>query len=124
MAGTPTFSATERERAIAWKRWTRTLPDGAWHPAGYVGPDGVERGGPYDFCLPPEHAALSLLPEVREPALANFLVQPAPEPRLAHLPQPAQLDRLDRLDDWLTPTPRALEAIDEVRARVSSGDGS
>ena len=48
---------------------TSTLPPDARRPAPY----GARLGGPtYDFCLPREHAALSLLPEVREPALQLF----------------------------------------------------
>ena len=52
-----------------------TLPDAAHDAAPYVSKEGKE-GKPghkaYDFCLPPQHAALSLLPEVRDGALALF----------------------------------------------------
>ena len=68
----PTFSATERARASAWKQATTTLPTEAKVPAAYVGTDGSLRGPKYDFCLPAEYAALTLLPEVRETALALF----------------------------------------------------
>lgn len=62
----------ERERAATWKRHTRMLPDEARVPAPYVDKDGRAGTALYDFCLPPEHAALSLLPEVREMALDLF----------------------------------------------------
>jgi hypothetical protein len=68
----PTFSATERARASAWKQTTTTLPAAAKVPAAYVGKDGSVSGPKYDFCLPAEYSALSLLPEVREAALALF----------------------------------------------------
>ncbi len=41
-------------------------------PAPYVGKDGVVEGPLYDFCLPAEYAACSLLPEVRAMALSLF----------------------------------------------------
>jgi hypothetical protein len=66
------YTDQQRARAAAWKSFTTTLPADARHPAPYVDKTGVSRGPAYDFCLPPEHAALSLLPEVREPALALF----------------------------------------------------
>ena len=66
------FVATERARASAWKRATMTLPDEARAPAPYVAKDGSADGPSYDFCLSPEYAAYSLLPEVREHALALF----------------------------------------------------
>lgn len=67
-----TFTGTERARAIAWKHATGSLPPGAKHAAPYIDKDG--RPGPvaYDFCLPSEFAAWSLLPEVREMAPALF----------------------------------------------------
>ncbi len=68
----PSFIGGERMRAAAWKRWTRTLPDAAREPARYIDKDGKTLGGLSDHCLPVEHAALSLLPEVRERALAIF----------------------------------------------------
>jgi hypothetical protein len=67
-----TFTATERARATAWKTATGTLPPEARVPASYVGKDGARLGPKYEFCLPAEYAGLSLLPEVREPALALF----------------------------------------------------
>lgn len=67
-----TFTAVERARAAAWKLATETLPAEAKVAAAYVGKEGARDGPKYDFCLPAEHAAFSLLPEVREPALALF----------------------------------------------------
>lgn len=68
----PTYAEVERARSHAWKRSTRTLPPEAKLPAQYVGKDGVARGRPYDFCLPAEYAAFSLLPEVRAMAISVF----------------------------------------------------
>jgi len=68
----PNFVAVERDRANAWKQATPTLPSEAKNAARYVGKTGFVRGPAYEFCLPAEFAALSLLPEVREPALALF----------------------------------------------------
>jgi hypothetical protein len=67
-----TYSSDEKVRAAAWKQTTSTLPESARSAATYVGKDGKARSTPYPFCLPPEHATLSLLPEVREPAIALF----------------------------------------------------
>jgi hypothetical protein len=67
-----TYTEQQRSRTTAWKSFTGTLPPEAKHPAPYVDKIGASRGPAYDFCLPREHAALSLLPEVREPALALF----------------------------------------------------
>ncbi|MDP9183889.1 MAG: hypothetical protein M3P04_14080, partial [Actinomycetota bacterium] len=67
-----TYSSEEKLRAASWKRSTSTLPESAWCAAPYVGKSGKAGDTPYPFCLPPEHASLSLLPEVREPALALF----------------------------------------------------
>ena len=66
------FVAGERLRAIAWKNSTPTLPAEARLPAPYVGKNGSPGESAFDFCLPPEHAELSLLPEVREHVLALF----------------------------------------------------
>lgn len=66
------YTKTERIRAATWKRLTSTLPDAARHPARYVGKDGGEHGAALDFCLPAQYAYLSLLPEVRDTALAMF----------------------------------------------------
>ena len=71
MSGTPTFVARERAKAAGWKRSTTTLPDEAREPAPYIR-DGAPHTGPLPFCLPPEHAALSLLPEVRTTAIDLF----------------------------------------------------
>jgi hypothetical protein len=67
-----TYAETEKIRAVAWKQSTDALPDDAKRPAPYVTKQGTAEGRPYDFCLPPEHAALTLLPEVRDRALALF----------------------------------------------------
>src|SRR5687768_4489598 len=65
----PTYSQMERTRACAWKASTATIPPAAKLPGTWSrGPGSAS----YDFCLPIEHAALSLLPEVREQALALF----------------------------------------------------
>ena len=65
------YTLRERQRAIAWKYSSAVVPAEARLPASYVNKDG-NADGPYDFCLPPKHAATSLLPEVRETALALF----------------------------------------------------
>lgn len=67
-----TYSEEEKSRAAAWKCSTPTLPAAAKVPAPYIGKDGTAGPRKYEFCLPAESAALSLLPEVREPALALF----------------------------------------------------
>lgn len=72
MPTAPTFVATERARASAWKQATATLPSGAKEPAPFVGKDGSMDGQKYEFCLPSEYATFSLLPEVREYAIALF----------------------------------------------------
>lgn len=71
MSGAPTFVTRERAKAVAWKTSTGTLPDQARHPAPYLR-DGEAKTAPVPFCLPTEHAHLSLLPEVRSMALALF----------------------------------------------------
>lgn len=67
-----TYTEHEKVRAAAWKTQTTTLPAEAKTPAGYVHQDGTTGTTQYDYCLPAEHAAYSLLEEVREPALALF----------------------------------------------------
>jgi hypothetical protein len=67
-----TYIEQEKIRAAAWKNSTDTLPAEANVPAPYVGKDGLPGPRLYDFCIPAEYAALSLLPEVREPAIALF----------------------------------------------------
>jgi hypothetical protein len=67
-----TYTEQQRAQATAWKSFTSTLPPAARHPAPYVDKTGASRGPAYDFCLLREHAALSLLPEVREAALELF----------------------------------------------------
>lgn len=68
-----TYEENEKIRAIAWKYHSSTLPAGARAPAPYVGKDRKVGSTLYDFRLPPEYATLSLLPEVREAALAMFV---------------------------------------------------
>jgi hypothetical protein len=63
-----TYTDTERRRAAAWKSATATLPE----PARAAAPYGAHGATAYDFCLPPEHAHLNLLPEVREQVLELF----------------------------------------------------
>jgi hypothetical protein len=67
-----TYEECEKIRAAAWKHRSNTLPATARVPAPYVGKDGQAGSTFYDFCLPPAYATLSLLPEVREAALALF----------------------------------------------------
>lgn len=67
-----TYTDRERRRSAAWKSRTQTLPESARLPAPYVGKTGRAGTTSYDFCLPAEHTALNLLPEVRQPVLAHF----------------------------------------------------
>lgn len=67
-----TYSLEQKQAAALWKINTATLPAAAWAAAPYINKDGLPSSQLYPFCLPPEHAALSLLPEVREDALALF----------------------------------------------------
>lgn len=46
-----TFGDTERLRASAWKRISKTLPGEAKAPAPYIGKDGAPLGHPVDFCV-------------------------------------------------------------------------
>ena len=66
------YEEHEKIKASAWKRRTASLPEEARAAAPYVGKDGKLGSKPYDFCLPPEFARLSLLPEVRDLALELF----------------------------------------------------
>ena len=66
------YQNVERARAAWWKRRSLSLPEAARVPAQFVGKDGTSRGKPYDFCVPAEHAGVSLLPEVRVPMLELF----------------------------------------------------
>lgn len=66
------YSDEEKARAAAWKESTTTLPAAAKVPASYIGKDGTAGPRAYDYCLPREFAALSLLPEVRTIAPALF----------------------------------------------------
>jgi hypothetical protein len=72
MADGLSFEAAERERAARWKRWSSALPEAAREPGPYAASDGVGHARRFEFCLPREHACLSLLPEVRAQALALF----------------------------------------------------
>lgn len=67
-----TYTEDQRSLAAAWKSCTTTLPPEARLPAPYVDKTGAIRGPAHDFCLPPDYAALSLLPEVRQTALTLF----------------------------------------------------
>lgn len=78
MIGGDTYMERERGRAASWKATSRTLPELARLAARYVDKDGLERGREYEFCLPGEYAAYSLLPEVRDFALALFAVLDIP----------------------------------------------
>lgn len=67
-----TYKQREVAKAVAWKQVTATLPDEARLPAAYVGKNSKASGPLRPVCLPPEHAALNLLPEVRSGALELF----------------------------------------------------
>ena len=67
-----TYEEEEKHRATSWKRSTAVLPENAKTDAPYVGRSGRPGTKLYGFCLPTEHAAHSLLPEIREPAIALF----------------------------------------------------
>ena len=67
-----TFAQTERQRAVAWKLSSPTVPVEARVPAPYIRQDGTPSAVDYPFCLPADYATVSLLPEVRETALALF----------------------------------------------------
>lgn len=66
------FVDRSRAHAIGWKARTMTLTDGARMPADYVGEGGRTIRGPFDYCLPPEHATLNLLPAARQAGLDAF----------------------------------------------------
>lgn len=66
------YTQVERARASAWKRLSPSLPAEARPAAPYIGKNGEPGTAAYDFCLPASHAELSLLPGVREGALALF----------------------------------------------------
>jgi hypothetical protein len=61
------FKARARRAAIAWKASTPMLSEAARAPGQYR-----RRGRPIPICLPTEHAAENLLPEVRTDALQIF----------------------------------------------------
>src|SRR4051794_18257631 len=62
---TTDFMTQQRENASRWKA-TAFLPGAARLPGSYAGK------GSYDFCLPVDHAAENLLPDIREAALGLF----------------------------------------------------
>ena len=67
------FISIERKRASAWKLASTTVDPQAKVAAPYVAKIGAGANRPhYDFCLPPEFAYLSLLPEVRDIAIPMF----------------------------------------------------
>lgn len=66
-----TYTERERARAAVWKAGSPTLPSEARRAAPYVR-DGRPQGADLEFCLPAEHAALNLLPEVRGTGLELF----------------------------------------------------
>ena len=66
------YAARERQRAARWKARTTTLPESARVPAPYVTKSSRADGPAYPFCLPAEHAALTLLAEARGVALSTF----------------------------------------------------
>lgn len=67
-----TYSLEQKQVAALWKINTATVPGSAWAAAPYINKDGLPSSQLYPFCLPPQHAALSLLPEVRGDALTLF----------------------------------------------------
>ena len=67
-----TYTQIEKRRVARWKSATTVLPAAAKAPAPYVNKQGSADGPAHDFCVPAEHATLSLLPEVRVAALALF----------------------------------------------------
>ena len=67
-----TWTEQQRQMASRWKATTPTLPDDARVDASYVDKDGQAPGPARPYVLPREHAARSLLPEVRENALRLF----------------------------------------------------
>src|SRR4051794_3282459 len=63
---------TQKSLAAQWKSTTSTLPGPARAAAPYIRKDGTVSAVLYPFCLPPEYAVLTLLPEVRDRALSLF----------------------------------------------------
>jgi hypothetical protein len=72
MTRSPTYKELEQRRAMAWKMGTTTLPPEAKVPAPWIDQDGKPSDRLYDYCLPAQYAALSLLPEVRDSAVILF----------------------------------------------------
>jgi hypothetical protein len=71
MAQRGSFVDRARRRAAHWKAVSDAVPSEARVGAPYLTKDG-EQVGRYDYCLPPESAAFSLLPEVRDDTLTLF----------------------------------------------------
>ncbi len=67
-----TWIAEQRRIASRWKATTATLPEEARADASYVDKDGGAPGPARPYVLLREHAALSLLPDVRTDALQLF----------------------------------------------------
>src|ERR1035437_4391632 len=67
-----TYSTDERARATWWKQAPDTLPVQAKVAAAYARKHGAVGDRRYGFCLPPQYADSSLLPEVRNTALELF----------------------------------------------------
>ncbi len=67
-----TWTGQQQQIASRWKATTPTLPGQARADAPYVDKDGRSAGPARPYVLPREHAALSLLPEVRTDALTLF----------------------------------------------------
>lgn len=61
------YASGHTKLQMAWKQRTATLPDDARTPGVYE-----KHRRAYPFCLPIEFAALNLLPEIREGAIALF----------------------------------------------------
>ena len=66
------FVASCRLQASAWKARTPTLPEAARAAAPYIDKSGVPGSVALDFCLPPVHAHLNLLPDACATALTLF----------------------------------------------------
>lgn len=65
------FAATENDRQARWKETTAHVPPAARAPGVYR--RDAQEYAPSPFCLPRDHAALNLLPSIREVALATFV---------------------------------------------------
>ncbi|MFW5469507.1 PGN_0703 family putative restriction endonuclease [Knoellia sp. CPCC 206435] len=65
------YVVAENQKLVAWKRRTPALPHEAREPGVYVAGERPPTR-PLDICVPPKHAPLNLLPNVRSEALALF----------------------------------------------------